>query len=345
MHITTLTSEGGTRVSAWRSRCTKRVLKQFFFAALSFGYLRSALAQNAAPSNEQHFEYDQRAPLDVKELSVDNRPGVAVHDISYASPKGGRVPAYLVVPKQAEGKFAAVVWGHWMMPKSPTANRKEFLDEAIAIAPAGVVSLLIDAPEVRPGFKPDPDPLSAQGPAVLEQQVLDLRRGVDLLSSRPDVDSRRIAFVGHSFDSAAGAILDAVDKRLTAFVLMGGPESVRDYVLSSDSAEMVDFRKSVPASKLQAYLNTYAWADPGTYAARLGPAPLLFQYATHDQYSPVTEAKRFFAMSSGAKEIKFYDSNHALNAEARRDRIEFLRARLSLPELRAGTLEKIPQTQ
>jgi hypothetical protein len=80
---------------------------------------------------------------------------------TYVSPKGGAVPAYLVVPN-GKGNFAAVIWGHWMMPNSPTANRNEFLEEAVALAPAGVVSLLMDAPYVRPDFKPNPDPLSSQ---------------------------------------------------------------------------------------------------------------------------------------------------------------------------------------
>lgn len=44
------------------------------------------------------FDYDQNAPLDVKEVAVINRNGVSIHDITYASPKGGRITAYLVVP-------------------------------------------------------------------------------------------------------------------------------------------------------------------------------------------------------------------------------------------------------
>jgi hypothetical protein len=47
----------------------------------------------------RHFDYDSKAPLDVQEAGVEQRGDVAIHDISYASPKGGRVPAYLVVPK------------------------------------------------------------------------------------------------------------------------------------------------------------------------------------------------------------------------------------------------------
>jgi len=43
-------------------------------------------------------DYDHSAALDVKDTSVHKKGDVSVHDISYASPKGGRVPAYLVVP-------------------------------------------------------------------------------------------------------------------------------------------------------------------------------------------------------------------------------------------------------
>ena len=38
------------------------------------------------------FDYDQRAALDVKEVAVITRSGVRVYDITYASPKSGRVP-------------------------------------------------------------------------------------------------------------------------------------------------------------------------------------------------------------------------------------------------------------
>jgi len=68
-----------------------------------------AVAQNSGA--EHSLDYDRNAPLDIKEAGVEQRGDVAVHDISYASPKGGRVPAYLVVPS-GKGQFAAVIWGH-----------------------------------------------------------------------------------------------------------------------------------------------------------------------------------------------------------------------------------------
>lgn len=49
--------------------------------------------------------------------------------------------------------------------------------------------------------------------------VVDLRRGIDLLLARPDVDPRRLAYVGHSYGAQWGAILSAVDKRIKTAVL------------------------------------------------------------------------------------------------------------------------------
>ncbi len=317
---------------------------KFPAALLILVLLEPVFAQDSYRQAAKHFDYDARAPLDIKEVSVRERGGVKIHDITYASPKGGVVPAYLVVP-DGKGKFAAILWGHWMMPKSPTANRTEFLNDAVAIAPAGVVSLLIDAPYVRPGFKPDPNPLGSQDSEVTQQQVIDLRRGLDLLLARSDVDPKRVAFVGHSFDAECGAILDAVDKRFAAFVFMGDPVSVREIVLLSDRPDIVQFRKSVPMDKLEAYLDANRWTDPGTYAPHLGPAPAFFQYGTHDEFVPVDTARHFFESSSGPKQMKFYDSTHALNAQARHDRYEFLRKHFALPALPPGTLEKVPQTK
>lgn len=99
---------------------------------------------------------------------------------------------------------------------------------------------------------------------LIAQQVIDLRRGVDLLLSRPDVDPKRVAYVGHSWDAGTGAILDAVDKRVAAFVFMGGPQSNLQYVLFSDSPRMVSARKNMDITKVEQTMQTNAWADPGS---------------------------------------------------------------------------------
>ena len=94
------------------------------------------------PEMVRHFDYDKSAPLELKTLGTETRGEAVVHDITYASPKGGVVPAYLVVPAKGKGPFAAVIWGHWYWRNSEMRNRKQFLDEAIALAQAGVAGSL-----------------------------------------------------------------------------------------------------------------------------------------------------------------------------------------------------------
>src|SRR5437879_3118565 len=191
--------------------------------ALVMGLLLFCAQSSAAQGTDlvRHFDYDQKAPLGIKQIGVQQRANATVYDITYDSPKGGVVPAYLVVPR-GRGPFAAVIWGHWYWQNSSMRNRKEFLDEAIALAPTGVVSLLTDGPIARPGHVESKDPLNEQDITDLVQQVVDMRRGVDLLLARRDVDPKRVGFVGHSYNAMVGAILSGVDKRFKVFVLMTG---------------------------------------------------------------------------------------------------------------------------
>jgi dienelactone hydrolase len=294
------------------------------------------LAADAVPS--QAFDYDPKAPLDIQEAGVKHRGNVAIHDISYASPKGGRVPAYLVVP---EGKrpFAAVLWGHWYWQNSEFFNRKEFLDEAVALAHAGVVSLLPTGPGARADHVQNKDPLSDQQVKELVQAVVDMRRGADLLLARQDVDPSRLAYVGHSYDATVGGFLSGLDKRFKAFVLMAGALSDE---LDMKTEEFQQFRKKLGAEKVDAFTAKYAWTDPGKFVSHAAPAIVLLQFAKQEKFLTAERARQYAAVVSEPKQFKLYDAPHALNAEARRDRIAFLSDQLKLRLLDPSLLASIP---
>ena len=291
------------------------------------------------PAILHHFDYEQKAPLDIQEVSVAQRAEVAIHDISYASPKGGRVPAYLVVPK-GKGPFAGVIWGHWYQDGSEFLNRKEFLEEAIALAPSGVVSLLPDGPIARPGHVPITKPLDELQITYRVQAIVDMRRGADLLLGRGDVDPKRLAYVGHSYNAATGAFLAGIDKRFKAFVLMAG--NLSDEV-DMKSKEFQDFRKQVGAEKFDAFIAKYSWLDQGKYVTHAAPAAVFLQYATKEEYLTPERAREYYALVSEPKTLKFYDAPHALNAEARRDRIAFLAKELSLKAPDAAAMQQCPR--
>ena len=295
-----------------------------------------SLAQD--PDLVRHFDYDQHAPLGLKQIGVQHREHANVYDITYESPKGGVVPAYLVVPK-GRGPFATVIWGHWCWGNSSMRNRREFLDEAIVLAQAGVVSLLTDGPVARPGHIESKDPLDERVALDFLQQVIDMRRGVDVLLARRDVDPKRIAFVGHSYNAGVGALLSGLDRRFKCFVLMAGLMSDE---VTRRTKDFQEFRQKVGPEKLDALIAKYAYLDQGKYVSHAAPAVMFLQYGSQEKFLNAERAVQYAAVVSEPKRFKLYDAPHALNAEARRDRIQFLTEQLKLRPLPAGAIASIP---
>ena len=315
----------------------KEFLLAISFVAILLFSAAHARAQDA--DLVRHFDYDQKAPLRIKQIGVQHRQRATIYDITYDSPKGGGVPAYLVVPK-GRGPFAAVIWGHWCWQNSSMRNRKEFLDEAVALAQTGLVSLLTDHPISRPGYVQIKDPLDERNATEFLQQVVDMRRGVDLLTARRDVDSKRIGYVGHSCNAAVGALLSGLDHRCNAFVLMAG--SMSDEI-SQNTKDFQEFRQKMGPEKVDAFIAKYNYLDQGKFVSHASPAFVFLQYGSRETFLNANRARQYAAIVSDPKELKIYDAEHALNAEARRDRIHFLIEQLNLKPLSDAIIASIPK--
>ena len=146
------------------------------------------------------FAYEARRPLEVIEKSVDVRGQARVYDLTYASPKGGPVPAYLILPAGDGPIDAAVLFLH-----PGQGDRATFVPEGVTLAEFGVASLSIDAPHLRPvpwrsGFVDTEDPVHSRDSMI--QTVVDLRRGIELLHPRlrrqPDVRRQRDRLSGRA---------------------------------------------------------------------------------------------------------------------------------------------------
>jgi len=305
-------------------------------------------AQESYQQMLHHWDYDKSTPLNFKQLSMRDHEGVKVYEISYSAPVGDRaqlvgpngdlVTASLVVP-QGTGPFPAVIYGHWCMPGSEKMNRTEFIDEAIVLARSGVISLLPDHVIVHPGFVEDKSPLNYQRVAVEVQQDINLRRGADLLLERKDVDPKRLAYVGHSCDATAGGFLSGIDKRFKAFVLMAG--SLSDEA-DKKTQDYQDYRNKIGPEKFDAFVKRYSWTDAGKYVSHAAPATLFLQYAMHEPFGSPDLFKQYAEVVSEPKKIKLYDAQHALNAEATRDRIAFLAEQLSFKPTDPIVVNSIP---
>jgi dienelactone hydrolase len=304
----------------------------------------------AQPSYEQllrHWDYDHSAPLDPKIAGVREQDGAKIYDLVYSSPtenraatgpNAGRVSAYLVLPR-GKGPFPAVIYGHWCMPGSAQLNRTEFLDEALVLARSGVISLLPDHVIALPGFVADQSPLNTAQIDVLVQQVVNTRRGADFLLSRPDVDPKRLAYVGHSCNGEVAGFLSGIDKRFKAFVVMAGPLS--DEVALKTKVYQ-DYRQKVGPEKFDAFIAKYAWTDPGKYVSHSQGIPKLLQFATDEPMLNPERAREYLPYVSDPKTLKIYEAPHALNAAATRDRVSFLAEQLAFPAPDTKAVAGIP---
>jgi uncharacterized protein len=264
------------------------------------------------------FDYNRASSLNVEETGVEQKNGVSIHDLSYASPGHSRVKAYWVVPP-GEGPFASLIFVH-----PGPGDRTNFLDEAVMLAQQGAASLLIEAPwaQAEAWSKTMGEPEHDRQEHL--QTALDLRRAVDLITARPEVDANRLGYVGHSFGALFGGILAGVEKRIKAFILMAGVGSFSDVAAVN-----------IPTLKgpaLEEYSQVLARIDPIYYIGYAAPAALFFQLAQHDAF-PREKLLAYTEAANQPKLIKWYDADHySVNEVGRNDRKEWLRSQLALEQ-------------
>lgn len=267
------------------------------------------------------FGYDQKAPLELTVLSDRTQDGTVLQDITYVSPRGGVVPAYLIAPSQ-QAPRAGVIFGHW-----GEGDREEFVDEAVILAHLGFGSLCLDAPFRRPA---EHEPALAEIPQGDLQWIVDVRRGVDLLLERFHLPGGHLGYVGHSYTATLGGAVAGIEHRITAHVLMAGESALSEWMLLTTHPVLVHERETTPPEAYQAYLAALAPLDARHYIGQAAPSQLFFQYALDDEFLPVERGERYFALASEPKRIAWYDCKHAFNAPARLDRASFLCEHLGL---------------
>lgn len=265
------------------------------------------------------FDYDSGAALDV-ELSEEaflTDDAFSAYSLTYASPMGGRVPATIMVPSTA-GPHPAMLFMHGL-----GNSMVDEMSRAQKYARAGVVALLINAPFARNGRRDQP-PLrfTEQDREEHIQLIVDLRRGLDLLLERTDVDGERVAFHGFSYGAMIGGLLAGVEPRIAAFALVSGDGGlVQHFTGPDDRGGPLD---ALPAADRGEWLTLMDPLESIYYVGHSAPAALLFQSGRKDTLVPQADARRFQDAGSEPKTVLWYDAGHELTPEAECDAAAWL---------------------
>ena len=176
---------------------------------------------------------DKCCPLDVKiEEEVDCGSYIRQF-ITYASEPNARVPAYLLIPKEAlssKKKFPGILClhqTHSLGQKVVVGLGNSPNDEyGVELVQRGYVCL-VPAYPLLANYQPDLKALGYQSGTM--KAIWDNMRGLDLLDSLPYVKRGSFGTIGHSLGGHNSVYTAVFDERIKVIVSSCGLDSYRDY--------------------------------------------------------------------------------------------------------------------
>jgi formylglycine-generating enzyme required for sulfatase activity/dienelactone hydrolase len=237
----------------------------------------------------KYYDYP-KTPLNAAIVETTKGDGWIRQTIAYDGEGGDRVTAYLYLPANASGRLQVV---HFV-PASDVENGTNSLatsteEHVIASVKAGRAAFAVllrgYLGRSRSADYVEPSPGSEAFRAKVANWIIDLRRGLDYLETRSDLDATRIAFFGPSAGARMGLYLTAIDSRYRSVCLAG-------------------------AGLRKAYLGYIASANPIGFAAHVH-GPVLMVQGRYDENLPLASAADpLFNLLPNPKRLELYDGGH-----------------------------------
>ena len=263
-------------------------------------------------------DYRRFESKDLRVLGARVEDGVESQLMVMQTPFGYRRMMEMFRP-EGDGPFAAILYVHWYEPEAHDSNRSQFVEEAKEMARSGTICLLIETLWSDLDFflkRTQDDDIKNS-----VEEVVNIRRAMDLLLSQSGVDSKRFAYVGHDFGGMYGVLTGSLDQRPTHYVIMAATPRFPDWYL---------YLPKLEGEVREAFIKQMSAIDPIAHVQNLSPASVFFQFGTDDPHVPKDRAEEFFAAAQEPRELKWYQAGHGLNSIAAEDRKSWLREKLGL---------------
>ncbi|NNE94226.1 MAG: hypothetical protein HKN23_21465 [Verrucomicrobiales bacterium] len=280
-------------------------------------------------------QFPEPGPLNPKTREMIQKDGYRIESLTYEAEPGDPVPALLLVPDGVNKNSAApavAIWhqhaGQWHLGKSEPAglDGAEMHHTGVALAKEGFVVLCPDAL----CFEERQDPEKklkggnyeryeflryvVNGKSMAWKNTLDMRRAVDFLTERPEVDSENIGCYGHSMGSTHTWLVGPHEPRLKALV---GNCCLPTYSAIHDAKLLHCFPNFVPG--------WLEYGDTPEMAGLIAPRALHLNLGETDRGSPIEHARdgirrieKMYEAAGAADQFSFFiepETGHVLSED------------------------------
>ncbi len=245
-----------------------------------------------------YYDYDHDFPLDDSVRLKSETDQYLMYAVTYRSFHDAVVTALLSVPKNVPRPVPVIIFVHGVKDHKEAdymrLGHKYMLDSAYAV-------MRIDVANHGDRKIHEHNYDFAKGYRfwtrdIIAQTVFDLRRAVDFLETRSEIDQERIGYFGISLGGVIGTVFCGVDDRIKVPVIAlagGGLNLIFKFdALSTETANYVSI------------------IDPINFVEKISPRPLLMLNAEKDEVIPPFSTKLLYDKAKEPKRIVWYPTKH-----------------------------------
>jgi cephalosporin-C deacetylase-like acetyl esterase len=275
-------------------------MKHFF--SLSFIGILISLFISCGSKQEfsvyKYYDYDMDLPLKDSVRLLKDTTEYELSYVTFRSVHNQNVTALLTVPKKSSAPHPVVILMHGAGDRK-TVDYIEVGNDYLL--KSGYAVLRLDISNHGDRLVDDYDFSFTDGYRywtrdIVIQTVFDLRRAVDFIETRKELDSDRIGYYGISLGGIIGTIFCGVEPRVKVPVIaLGGGGMHLMFGMDALSDDTKDYLSMI---------------EPNNFVEKIAPRPLLMINAENDDIVPPMMSKLMFSTANEPKEIIWYPAKH-----------------------------------